>query len=509
MKAIKLIIALLIVSALANAQTVRQEFLYIKTKSTIENNETKILKKDQFRFRENKSIEYHKSYSPENTQVIFSDYNHNNKCISIKEAWSTSTSGNDFNWKKTKDYQFNSNNQETYFISKERATCEGSTYLRKTKEITNTYTDNKLTNKNIKNFECNELFGWSDISYTYPDNNKPDNCIEINEYGGVLSDNQDIEGKKRYYEFENGALIRISEYNKINNIYTLYKLTQYTYTEFNLLKKKEVFLYNNSESNLVSKDEYAYNDNGDITDFYTLSTHTAYTYNNNYQLTDKTYEVLNAQNTYDVETKETYEYNSNNLLTQYTSYDYNANTQDNLKFRVSHEYDINNNPTTSLVYETIDDIYRLSRSIVREFDTISIDSIVYAKGVFDEGFPITYTNKILNKADIYYDNSGNEIEEINYNYSYLFNYFQTDIPENNHEINLFPNPTNNVLNIECKSHKQPLRVELYSTTGVLVKSLVFLDNVHMNISDLSAGNYICKILDKNTVIKTESIIKTN
>ncbi len=68
------------------------------------------------------------------------------------------------------------------------------------------------------------------------------------------------------------------------------------------------------------------------------------------------------------------------------------------------------------------------------------------------------------------------------------------------EVNVFPNPTFDKLNITLKDADQDFSVQLYDVQGKLVRQLTYTQNasaVHMDISHYAAGNYVLKVSSKN------------
>ncbi|MCK4662264.1 MAG: T9SS type A sorting domain-containing protein [Bacteroidales bacterium] len=120
-------------------------------------------------------------------------------------------------------------------------------------------------------------------------------------------------------------------------------------------------------------------------------------------------------------------------------------------------------------------------------------------GVMGEAFvdfPVTGGNYITSIGFLFYA-SGIPIliDELNFN---------------NQSISIFPNPTNEIINIEIKSQKIKLfNAEIYNIQGKLIFMKQYKSNsINIDISDLSKGIYLLKLKDENgSIIKTKKIVK--
>jgi hypothetical protein len=88
----------------------------------------------------------------------------------------------------------------------------------------------------------------------------------------------------------------------------------------------------------------------------------------------------------------------------------------------------------------------------------------------------------------------------------------TDVKEiePNYDIDIYPNPTSNTINIEIHSLRiSSFDAEIYNVQGKLVFMKHYIANsTNIDISDLSNGTYILKLKDMNgNMIKTEKVVK--
>lgn len=87
-----------------------------------------------------------------------------------------------------------------------------------------------------------------------------------------------------------------------------------------------------------------------------------------------------------------------------------------------------------------------------------------------------------------------------------------NVPEqkNNQEINIYPNPVQNIVNIEIISQKTKTHnIEIYNIQGKLIFMKQYKTSpLSIDISDLSNGIYMLKIKDENgNIIKNDKIVK--
>lgn len=78
----------------------------------------------------------------------------------------------------------------------------------------------------------------------------------------------------------------------------------------------------------------------------------------------------------------------------------------------------------------------------------------------------------------------------------------TDFETNNLKFSMYPNPANSILNIELASEIK--NVEIYSLQGQKVLSAT---EKQINISGLSSGIYMVKVVDENGAVATQKLVK--
>ena len=116
--------------------------------------------------------------------------------------------------------------------------------------------------------------------------------------------------------------------------------------------------------------------------------------------------------------------------------------------------------------------------------TVSIDSIYIAFPCFDSTFNnqtngYTLGSNILNNTKI------------------------------NNTINLYPNPTNSVLNIKANNEQTILKVLVYDIKGMVQKTMLYNANISelkLNLEDIAVGNYIIQVVTNQGVFNKPIII---
>lgn len=91
--------------------------------------------------------------------------------------------------------------------------------------------------------------------------------------------------------------------------------------------------------------------------------------------------------------------------------------------------------------------------------------------------------------------------------------FTASNPENSIEMNveIFPNPTNQFLNVEVANNAHNYSVQILDLKGRVMATYVNLldSNLSIDISQFEAGSYLLKIESENSLVKSEQIIKIN
>ena len=90
------------------------------------------------------------------------------------------------------------------------------------------------------------------------------------------------------------------------------------------------------------------------------------------------------------------------------------------------------------------------------------------------------------------------------------NPLKVEKPVINDLINIYPNPTENTINVEINSQNiNSFDTEIYNVQGKLIFMKNYKSNsINIDISDFSKGMYLLKIKDeKGNIIKTEKIVK--
>ncbi|MEZ4907858.1 MAG: T9SS type A sorting domain-containing protein [Saprospiraceae bacterium] len=115
------------------------------------------------------------------------------------------------------------------------------------------------------------------------------------------------------------------------------------------------------------------------------------------------------------------------------------------------------------------------------------------------------SNKILMEFNVY---KYNDLDKrTNFSYYYNFNledlniFTKTKETYIQNELQITPNPSQDWIDIQCK-HEGNVQIQLIDIYGRILKTenQINSDDLNMNISDLSAGMYIIRVLDSNAKI---------
>lgn len=84
-------------------------------------------------------------------------------------------------------------------------------------------------------------------------------------------------------------------------------------------------------------------------------------------------------------------------------------------------------------------------------------------------------------------------------------------PETDYSVNIFPNPSTELINLKFKNLKDILTVELFSADGKLLlsKQTDMAAELQFNMLEYSPGIYLLSIKNKESEIKSYRIVKSN
>ena len=79
----------------------------------------------------------------------------------------------------------------------------------------------------------------------------------------------------------------------------------------------------------------------------------------------------------------------------------------------------------------------------------------------------------------------------------------------NKSINIYPNPTNSIINICIDRSIKDLGLNIYNSNGQLVKTEHFLNakDVELDLTELAQGMYVIKLIEKGSIIAEASVVK--
>lgn len=291
--------------------------------------------------------------------------------------------------------------------------------------------------------------------------------------------------------------------NTTKNLENSYKIL-YTYTN-GLIAEELYQKWVNSQWVNEGKFDLSYNNNLATSSIsynwdgtqWIVNDRSTITYNSNNKVTEiLTEDWVNAQwqNSY----KELYTYNMNNKIASEIYYKWNVS---NWQEEEKQEYvlDANGNRIKETVY------YNGNINYKREYtyDTSSLMSNFIHPFYYDtyyfEDFP--YINKLLSMNFSWYDTTTSSFENsyvTTYNYNNSITLGADDFEINNKNFTVFPNPSNNYIQISGLEESENYKI--FTITGVEVNKGIISDNEKIDIQNLTNGFYFLK-LNKGRTIK--------
>jgi hypothetical protein len=131
-------------------------------------------------------------------------------------------------------------------------------------------------------------------------------------------------------------------------------------------------------------------------------------------------------------------------------------------------------------------------AICHSVDTLTI-------GTLDSGNYKLTTSLTVNLLNAIFDT-----DTINFTVDNVLSVSETEL---DNDINIYPNPFANELQIKVNTTKNLTSLEIYSATGTKIKQVKFNHSERINVSDLTNGIYLIVLTDKNGNRYTRKMIK--
>lgn len=90
--------------------------------------------------------------------------------------------------------------------------------------------------------------------------------------------------------------------------------------------------------------------------------------------------------------------------------------------------------------------------------------------------------------------------------SFDFSETYVGIEEQERVFSIYPNPANNILNVECDANIKISHYKIFSVNGALIREAAFTET-GINISELPAGNYLLQLFDDTSEKRAFSFVK--
>ena len=178
------------------------------------------------------------------------------------------------------------------------------------------------------------------------------------------------------------------------------------------------------------------------------------------------------------------------------------------RIRRYHKYGWDDQICDKLICFTCDD----ANSWSRPTDAASANQIVLAAGdssvLIPKVFPRTiagcaiYTYQITSPFGFIYDTI-----QISYTLATSNCFLSTETVENEIQYDVFPNPVNDILNINIKESNTVSGITIYNLVGKEVSSIILKNgNNQLDLSKLSSGVYFYAIKSNHGIIETKKLI---
>ncbi len=335
-----------------------------------------------------------------------------------------------------------------------------------------------------------EINGYSGYSYT----NEGLLAVENNAYFDTWSMSWNFSRTEHTYD-ENGNLtISLRPFNNVDSFFynaenKLTKSTHYYYSSGWVANGQRSYTYTGGNK---TSEVYSYW-NGTT---WVNSSRSDYSYNSNNDLQTYKYSYWNSvSNSWDSNSRSDYSYNSSNIAYEIENFSYNSGTTswDNSS-KYTGEYTGSNLTLLTISYwngtEWINDM-----KVDYEYNTYDQCTLVEVYGHWNSA------DTVWEKAD--YD----ELYNLYYE---LFDDGVINIKTvNKIDFNIFPNPTNEVLNINT-GNEQISSIAIYDNAGRIITQQNYNSqvqgNLQINVSNLATGAYVIKLQGKNAT-GTKTFVK--
>jgi len=366
-----------------------------------------------------------------------------------------------------------------------------STYLYSTSEIYTDYSDNTNNYKADYTYDTNDNLKKISLNI-WRNNDWKLVCYE--EYGQdsigrkintMVSDSENgfIVRSKGYYTYSQNIGEYLQTINIGNNIFdTLYKIEYYHNNTNSKIDSCIESDYNNGEWGYAYKNDFIYDEVGVRLNIIT------YSFNQGQWINDSKYEWVYNHETHSYGVDNTL-YMENDIRVMQRNY-YLTDNSNNWTSQAISRYNISYDTSSNANYPI--------------YPTIS----VFFEG-WEKWFDIINTQYPIAKDERWRENNNtgmlSYVETSTYNYEEVVLGIN-NIEKQNENISVYPNPTNNILNIEVQENSKPLQVTLYNTLGKEVMR-TNLSSSQINIANLPQGLYLLNISSNGKILNTEKIVK--
>lgn len=322
---------------------------------------------------------------------------------------------------------------------------------------------------------------------------------------------------KTTYTYENGKLKEEVEATDASSVYVDYQKTEYIYNE-NGEVSEEIISSFYDVWNVISKRIHTYNEQGKLAETsemsfdgtnYNLMAKDTYKYNSNGDLTEKTTESMYNGNDITTTAKEVYNYDESNRVVFHQSYSM-YNDELTLSEEITYVYDENGNLESQSAKEYNEDLGELVNSVFLTFTyDMNLTKDMFFAPNDEEGDPLdgSFVNIPISFVMQYW--GGDNWIDLGLKGDFFYSQKTINLSVKNIEnanISIYPNPTTEFINVDLSNKAQSANFKLFSLTGEEMLSQDLMISNRVNIQSLQRGVYIY-LLNENGVSYSGKIIK--
>ncbi len=340
---------------------------------------------------------------------------------------------------------------------------------------------------------------------------------EITEYFDEEMKNWYFGEKYNYYYDNNNELVEMTVANYYDTEWIVENKTTYKYDENgNLIEENEYYVYED-EIELSDKTEYIYNSSNQIIEeisysyfmdeMYTTGKIT-YEYDNNNLIEKRIYEYSAENEEFNDINYTAYNYNENNYRETTESFYFDNGSQEwVVESKTDYIYDENGNVIEEIEYGESELTGEYGPNIKTEYTydyDYSVDDLLLPESDEEDGLFIFGLKNMPLKTKLFLNFPVVGWTELGVGMDFFFSEKQFQVfgsvePISKSKINIFPNPTTDILNIELENNGINSSIDIMDLQGKVLYSKELSNTNVVNVKELKTGTYIFLIKDNGNL----------